>query len=224
MELTKEQIKHIDHRLENEGVKYWDIRIEMLDHISSDVEKRIQSGEKFKDAVQNSFIFSGWNGSFKELTKSRLFGINKIIRKQYFNQIKAFFTNFRSLFIILFLVSIYYLLFLSASLKIFKIVMMFILFCPIIYGVFLHFSEFSKKGKSGYLTYSSFYIFFSFLLLNVVIQFVKPNGIIPVTKETHLMVWFIVTSLNGIFSTAGILVHLKTSKKIKNIELKLTNK
>jgi hypothetical protein len=26
MELTKQQIQHIDHRLENEGIKYWDLR------------------------------------------------------------------------------------------------------------------------------------------------------------------------------------------------------
>lgn len=40
MELTKQQIKYIDHRLENDGIKYWDIRIEMLDHVVSDVEER----------------------------------------------------------------------------------------------------------------------------------------------------------------------------------------
>lgn len=221
MELSKEQIQYIDHRLENEGVKYWDIRIEMLDHVVSDVEKKLEKDEEFNKAVTNSFISLGWNGSFEDLTKSRLFGINRIVRKQYFNQIKLFFTNFRSICLILFLISTYYFVFSTFDLKTFKVITISILFSPIIYGVFLFFSEFSRKGKSGYLTYSSFYIFFSFLMLNVVIQFVKPNGIIPVTEETHLFVWFIITCLNSIFSMAGILVHSQTSKKIKNIELKL---
>ncbi len=221
MELTKEQIKYIDHRLENEGIKYWDIRIEMLDHVVSDVEERIEIGEDFKKSVQNSFISLGWNGNFEDLTKSRLIGINKVVRKQYFNQIRLLFTKIRSIFLILFLSSIYYLVFLTFSLKTFKVVTMIILFSPIIYGVFLHFSEFDKKGKSGYLTYSSFYIFFSFLFLNAVIQFAKPNGIIPVTKDIQLFIWLIVTCLNSVFSIAGILVHLQNLKKIKNINLKL---
>jgi hypothetical protein len=41
MELTKEQVHYIENRLENEGIKYWDIRIEMLDHVVSDVENRM---------------------------------------------------------------------------------------------------------------------------------------------------------------------------------------
>lgn len=223
MELTKEQVKYIDHRLESEGVKYWDIRIEMLDHVVSGVEKELNSGDNFKDAVQNSFIFLGWNGSFEDLTKNRLKGINKIIRKQYFNQIRSFFTNFISFFLLLFLIGVYYAVFLISSLKTFKLVLFFILFSPIIYAVIFHFSDFSKNGKSGYLNYSSFYIFFSFLLFNAVIQFVKPGGIIPVTKEVQLLVWFVASSLNTIFSLAGILVHLKTSQNIKNIELKLNS-
>jgi hypothetical protein len=36
MELTKQQIQHIENRLIKNGVKYWDIRIEMLDHVVSD--------------------------------------------------------------------------------------------------------------------------------------------------------------------------------------------
>ena len=221
MELTKEQIQYIDNRLEKEGVKYWDIRIEMLDHVVSDVEKRLERDEDFKKAVQNSFISLGWNGSFEDLIKNRLIGINKIVRKKYFNQIGLFFTSFKMVLLILFLTSIYYYIFLNFSLQVFKTLTKIILFTPIIYGVLLYFFESSKKGKSGYLTYSSFYIFFSFLLLNAILQFVKPEGIISVTKETQLFVWFVVTCLNTVFSFAGIMVHTKTSKKIKKIELKL---
>ncbi|QOD59902.1 hypothetical protein H9I45_11145 [Polaribacter haliotis] len=221
MELTKNQIQFIDHRLENEGVKYWDIRIEMLDHVVTDVEKRIELGEGFKDAVNNSFIFSGWNGSFDSLTKQRLFSINKIVRKQYFLKVKDLFIKPTSLLLIFLFVSIYYMVYSFASLSVFKTVTLIVLFAPITLGVILHLSEFSKTGKSGYLTYSTFYIFFSFLFLNAVIQFVKPEGIIPVSKEAHLFVWFSVSALNAILSFAGILVHLETSKKIKNIELKL---
>jgi predicted ATP-dependent protease len=67
MELTKQQIQHIDHRLENEGVKYWDIRIEMLDHVVSDVEQKLKpenSEYEFKEKVQESFVALGWKENF----------------------------------------------------------------------------------------------------------------------------------------------------------------
>lgn len=221
MELTKEQIKYIDHRLENEGIKYWDIRIEMLDHVVSDVEKRMQLGEQFNDATQNSFISLGWNGSFEDLTKIRLFGINKIVRKQYFNKVKSLFTNLNSFLIILICSTLYYFTISVSSVKLFKSTTLVLFLSPIIYGVYLHFKENFSNKKSGYLTYSSFYIFFSFLLLNAVIQFVKPDGIIPVSKETQVLVWFFITVFNSVFTYAGILVHLKTLKKVKTVETNL---
>lgn len=64
MELTKEQIQYIENRLIKEGVKYWDIRIEMLDHIVTDVEQQLENGGLFKNAVQNSFVALGWKENF----------------------------------------------------------------------------------------------------------------------------------------------------------------
>ena len=71
MELSKEKIQYIENRLKNEGVKYWDIRIEMLDHIVSDVEHQMQKGEKFNIAVQNCFIALGWKNGFKQLIERK---------------------------------------------------------------------------------------------------------------------------------------------------------
>ncbi|MFK8059159.1 MAG: hypothetical protein AB8B78_03615 [Polaribacter sp.] len=67
MELTKQQIKNIDYRLENEGVKFWDIRIEMLDHVVSDVEQYLKPGHteyQFKEIVLESFKKLGWKENF----------------------------------------------------------------------------------------------------------------------------------------------------------------
>lgn len=38
MQLTKEQIQEIDNRLKKDGIKYWDLRIGLLDHVVTDVE------------------------------------------------------------------------------------------------------------------------------------------------------------------------------------------
>jgi len=224
MELTKEQIQYIDYRLENEGVKYLDIRIEMLDHVVSDVEKKLNENSSecdFKKMVQNSFVFLGWNGSFDDLTKQRLFSINKIVRKQYFNQIIAFFKNVNSILAILFFIGCYALVFFQLSINLFKNLSIAILLLPVIYGVLSYSKEFSISKKTGYLTYSSFYIFFSFLILNAFIRFLQPDGIFGISKENYKIVVFMVTILNTIFSVAGILVHHKTVHKIKNLQKKL---
>ena len=95
MELTKEQIKYIDHRLENDGIKYWDIRIEMLDHVVSNVENKLQqqnSENDFKEMVQESFIELGWKENFNGgglesifLQRLKIYskGTNKGIVKEY---------------------------------------------------------------------------------------------------------------------------------------------
>jgi hypothetical protein len=95
MELTREEIQFIDHRLENEGIKYWDIRIEMLDHVVSDVVQKLKpknSEYEFKEMVQASFVDLGWKENFNgggldKVLASRLKLHNKkqnINFKQYF--------------------------------------------------------------------------------------------------------------------------------------------
>ncbi|MBD3725032.1 MAG: hypothetical protein IE891_09740, partial [Flavobacteriaceae bacterium] len=43
MSLNKEQIKFIDNYLKNSEVIYYDIRMEMLDHIASAVEQKMEA-------------------------------------------------------------------------------------------------------------------------------------------------------------------------------------
>ena len=95
MKITKEQIKYIDHRLESDGVKYWDIRIEMVDHVVSNVENKLQqenSENDFKEMVQESFIELGWKENFNGgglesvfLQRLKVYskGTNKGILKEY---------------------------------------------------------------------------------------------------------------------------------------------
>jgi hypothetical protein len=40
MKLSKDQIITIDDYLKENGVKYWDIRLELIDHLASKLEKQ----------------------------------------------------------------------------------------------------------------------------------------------------------------------------------------
>lgn len=103
MELTKEQIRQIDIRLENNGIKYWDIRIEMLDHVVTDVENSMEKGETLENAISNSFISLGWkknyNGSNFEkvfLEKTKIVG--RKYKKQFLKEFKSQFKKPKIIF------------------------------------------------------------------------------------------------------------------------------
>ena len=57
MKLTKEEIQFIDNYLDNSEVIYADIRMEMVDHVASEIETRIDAGDNrdfyyvFKDYI-----------------------------------------------------------------------------------------------------------------------------------------------------------------------------
>lgn len=222
MELTKEQIQSIEIRLQKNGLTYWDIRMEILDHLVSEIEAKMAKGESYTTASENAFFKLNLNGNLESLNKSRLFGINKIVRKQYFNKIKTILTTPKSFLIILLSLLVYFLIYQKTELPFFKWFTMFLLLFPAALGIIFHLKEYTKKQKSGYLVYASFYIFFSFLMLNGFLQFCKPDGIIPVSKTTQKIIWVMVTLINSVFSVAGILIYLKTRKKITLVQSKLS--
>ena len=62
MESTKEQIQYIDEYLKKRGIKYWDLRTEMIDHLVSDIEQNLTSKD-FKAEFSLALKRAKWNGS-----------------------------------------------------------------------------------------------------------------------------------------------------------------
>tara|TARA_R110002033_G_scaffold140581_1_gene179353 strand:- start:288 stop:1007 length:720 start_codon:yes stop_codon:yes gene_type:complete len=70
MKLTKQEIQFIDNYLIKNEVKYWDVRLELLDHIVSAVEdKMTNEGVSFNEALLD--IHRGFGNQFIE------FGVSK---------------------------------------------------------------------------------------------------------------------------------------------------
>ena len=70
MKLTKQEIQFIDHYLIKNEVKYWDVRLELLDHIVSAVETKISNdGISFNEALLE--VHRGFGNQFVE------FGVSK---------------------------------------------------------------------------------------------------------------------------------------------------
>jgi hypothetical protein len=117
MMLTKEDIQFIDTYLENSEVVYADIRMEMVDHVASEIEERIEAGDTrdfyyiFKDyMVENKAQLLEDN---KQFLKSADKKILKALRKEFVSPTTPF--------IFLALCIAFYLLYQNCSLETFRL-------------------------------------------------------------------------------------------------------
>jgi hypothetical protein len=90
MQLTKSQLEYIDAVLIKSGVKYWDIRIEMLDHIVFGVEQEMTKGITFEQAVFLEIQKLEVAQTFKNIVANN----KKTIRDKYVKDARRDFINF----------------------------------------------------------------------------------------------------------------------------------
>ena len=217
MKLTKEQIQYIEDYLKHHKVKYWDIRIELLDHIVTTVEDKITQGITFDDAmieVHKSFgnslkmlwntgieysIFANGDG-FKSLILTKRKQINKKYRRLYFKEIINFLKPIKHLFFIVSLFYLNYLLFQNVNYKIFKRVNSIVFVLPMVFFLVYSFRLFITKNKSIHLEYAFFYNTFSFFILNMLLQISNPEGLFNLGKGFQVIVVAIIAPLNLIFT------------------------
>lgn len=219
MELIKQQIQFIDHRLENEGIKYWDIRIEMLDHIVSDVEKTLKPENteyEFKEIVQESFVTLGWKenfngGGFETILASRLKLYNKNRNKIFVKHMKERLSSFN---FILGLFSLAVLVFCFQENKLVLKTLLFILFGLYI-AFMLRFTLKHKVMKSARLSSAILFATFPISIFNLVIYF--PKVFFDYEIGIFAISWMMI--LVSSFSAIGISyinLEFKKAQKIYN--------
>ncbi|WP_226789149.1 hypothetical protein [Polaribacter reichenbachii] len=113
MELTKEQLLQIDNYIFSCGIKYYDVRTEIIDHFANILEEKLakNSDLNFKEEIINihrNFSNRGFNKLLEEKTKS----VNK---KFYKNSLKHL-ISFFNLPKIIITISLFYVLFLIMNL------------------------------------------------------------------------------------------------------------
>ncbi|WP_298418061.1 hypothetical protein [uncultured Kordia sp.] len=173
MKLTQEEIRYIDEYLQQSGVQFWDVRLEILDHVATGVEEKMthesMSFEEALEAITISFgneirqgyilnknnakwipagTFSDGEG-FKKLQREKQKQIGKKHTKAYFRQLGN----------------------LLVSLKFYIELTLLIL-------LMIVFSEYSEKWALGV---GFIYLFYPFLI--IIYKFIK--GVIP-KKSLHI--------------------------------------
>lgn len=89
MKLTAEQIECINQTLIKKGVKFDDLKMEVLDHIASQIEYEMATTQKTFPETYNQ-VFERWNAEFKPTRAffSLRIYYPKIARSKFGNQIK----------------------------------------------------------------------------------------------------------------------------------------
>ncbi|WP_435261075.1 hypothetical protein [Tenacibaculum sp. nBUS_03] len=217
MELTKEQIQFIDHYLKENGIEYWDLRIEMVDDLVSDIELNSET-TLFKNEFKSALKRSGWNKNLRKIHENGWKTINTLYRKQFSKMFIDFFKSFKKVVVFLTLTLTYFFLAQNISLKHFKQLNIILYIIPIVFcllhTVMLYFKKFRK---SVHINYGVFYFSITFLVLNMVIQF------IPYTSEViQKKVWILLIPLYYVAMYSGYKIFQVAITKIENIKRELS--
>ncbi|APG65960.1 hypothetical protein LPB136_11560 [Tenacibaculum todarodis] len=92
MELTKDQVLQIDNYISACGIKYYDVKMEIVDHFASILEYRLEKEPNlyFKNAIVEEHKKFSDNG-FKKLLETKTKSTHKRFIKQTFLNFKTFF-------------------------------------------------------------------------------------------------------------------------------------
>jgi hypothetical protein len=216
MEITKEEIKYIDKYLEKNGIKYWDLRIEMVDHIVSIMEFNIDRDDfekEFKDSLKNI----GWDGKLSQLNRKGWQNVNIKYRREYQKGFVHFFKKFKNVSILATSLFLLYVVSEMISFKAFKNLSFILFISPMVF-VLIEFlkSVFKKYGRSVNLDYGFSYLIMSFLILNAFPQF-----FIDQTETVQKVVWFVVLPVHFAAFYSGYHLYKKTILKVEEMRKQL---
>ncbi|CAM1345448.1 hypothetical protein [Tenacibaculum amylolyticum] len=216
MKLTKVQIQYIENLLTKKGIKYWDLRIEMIDHIVSDIELRATT-QNFEKELQAAFKRIGWNKNLAAVNRVGWQNVNKRYRTLFKNTFLGFFSSFKNLLVIGMLVILYFSFSETISFQIFTRVSLALFIAPILIIIGSLIWLFTKKfGKSVHINYGVFYFSFSFLMMNMIVQFMRYTS-----EENQKIIWLVMLPIYLTATYAGYQVFKIAIKKIQKIKKEL---
>ncbi len=232
MELTKEQIQYIDNRLEEDGIKHWDVRIEILDHVVSEIEAKLSfenSEYQFREMVQESFVTLGWkenfNGtSFEKSYNKTLSNIGRKYGKERKKEIYSFFNNPKILLLLFLGVTFYIFVSNLVSHKAFIIFSYALFVIPVLIYFYEFFRLWKKKiGKSFFKDQALMSIASSFFLFNVIMLMMKSEGqdfALPLMYQKPVL--FVVMPIHFVLSYTGYKMYKKTIVEVEKMKKEMS--
>jgi hypothetical protein len=203
MKLTKVDIQFIDHFLINKGIKYMDVRVELIDHLSSDYEENSNYG-LLEDYLKSKITF------VTEFEKNRHTKLHWSYQKQVWLE---FFKNFYTLMGLVKTASITLILVFGLYLLEIKSVAIVSLITAAVINLTAMFTHF-KQRKSIKKLQSSVLIFGVLSLPALPLYtYSQINTFIESSNLVFILFWLVVILLN--VSAAELVYQLK-NKIIEN--------
>lgn len=217
MQLTKEQIQEIDNHLKNKGIKYWDLRTEMIDHLVSDMEQN-HTSKDFKTEFSLALKRAKWSGSLSGVNKEGWQNVNRKYRSAYLKGFINFFKSFKNVCFLIFGLIIFYLISENVSLEVFDKISLVLFISPLFFAL-VEFTKsiFKKYGRSINLDYGVTYMTMSFLILNAVSVFFDDK-----TEFTQKTLWFIILPIHYIAFNSGYNLYKQAISKIETMKKELS--
>lgn len=217
MELTKEQLLQIDGYISACGIKFYDVRTEIVDHFANILEQKLDENPdlNFKKEIINihrNFSDRGFNKLLEEKTKS----VNK---KFYKNSLKHLITFFKLPKIIV-TVAVFYLLFLVMNLFEDKENFFFSLYAALLFivvRIFYQHRKTKKHQKEPFLVLNKTNNFlqilnFIFICFNSITNFRSEESFLnPMHNNIHLGVFVLLL----LFYWSGETVFHQNKKMVK---------
>lgn len=217
MELNKEQIVLINKRLKSGGIKYWDLRLEMIDHIATDLEENAISND-FKRELNNSLKRIGYYNNLYNLNTQGWQNVNKYYRKKYIENIKNYFKSPAIILLVILGVIINYFLFDYLPLKTFKLInLSSYIIVSIPFFILTIKLWFKKYGKSIHLDYGIFYFGFALIMINLPLQI---SGYLDVFYQKIFLILLLPLFTLATFS--GYQLFKESIQKVERIKKELS--
>lgn len=209
MKLTKEDVQFIDNYLKKGGIKYWDVRLEMVDHLVSDIEN-YKGAADFETAFNHSLVNAGWDKNLEAVNTQSWKSTNKIYRKMHFDEILKLLKNPSTLFGFI----AFYLLLNRIAIvfsEYIKLVAFTVLLVPLLVLLYESVKTWRKKlGKSVNMQYGLFYFSFGLIMTNLPLQ------LLP---KSHLYVWLpLIMTVYLLMMVAGYKVYKYAYKKMLKLK------
>ena len=163
--LNENQLAHLSHSISMKGVNYYDVNLEMTDHIASEVEEEMESsGLEFMKAVNKVFLrYSRFHFMNIEDEKTRK------IQKQSWRQVKKGFLQFFTIPKVVITISLFIILQYLIENGFIEYIFSSFIFLAITISSRLFYLKRKWIGKENYLQLYKFYGSFS-LLFQLIIQ------------------------------------------------------
>jgi hypothetical protein len=168
--LSNQQIESLFDFCKKQKVKYYDLQIELVDHLAAGIEEELKNNEtiSFSDALHNQFNQFGISG-FKAIKKEK----NKALREKYTHVLWSLFREFYTLPKVLLTFALTFILFFAAKLT--PNSMDFIVVIFITYGL-IHMLLFNfianKRFRISYISNKKFLALHQLMIFKIILYYI----------------------------------------------------